>query len=128
MGCSRLVPLRFVIVFPCGLNFSAGPWAITPENLPTGRDLRKIDYVNVSCDPSMVTALQHGTWMDEEGFKKTCIREKKKRGGIYQPFYGTWVADFMLRQDAGRFMLGKYLSEKKSHGGEGDDWGWLGRK
>ena len=28
----------------------------------------------------MVTALQHGAWMDEEGFKKPCIREKKKRG------------------------------------------------
>jgi len=61
----------------------------------------------------MVTALQHGTWMDEEGFKKTCIREKKKRAGIHQPFYGTWVADFILRQDAGRFMLGKYPSDKK---------------
>jgi len=23
---SRLVPLRFVLVFPCWLNFSAGPW------------------------------------------------------------------------------------------------------
>jgi len=50
--------------------------------------------------------------MDEEGFKKTCIKEKK-RGGIHQPFYCTWIADFMLRQDAGRFMLGKYLSDKK---------------
>jgi len=52
--------------------------------------------------------------MDEDGFKKTCIKEKKKRGGIHQPLYshGTWVADFMLRQDAGRFMLGKYLSDK----------------
>jgi len=28
----------------------------------------------------MVTALQYGTWMDEEGFKKTCIREGKKKG------------------------------------------------
>ena len=64
--------------------------------------------VDVSYDPSMVTALQHGTWMDDEGFKKTCIREKEKRGDIHHPFYGTWVADFMLRQDAGRFMLGKY--------------------
>jgi len=27
----------------------------------------------------MVTALQHGAWMDEEGFKTACIREKKKR-------------------------------------------------
>jgi len=65
--------------------------------------------VDVSYDPSMVTALQHGTCMDEEGFKKTCIREKKKRGDIR-----TWVADFMLRQDAGKFMLGKYLSGKKN--------------
>jgi len=43
--------------------------------------------------------------MDEECFKKTCIREKEKREDIHQPFYGTWVADFMLRQNAGRFML-----------------------
>ena len=55
----------------------------------------------------MVTALQHVTWMDEEGFKKTCIREKKTRGDIHQPFYGTWVADFMLREDAERFMIVK---------------------
>ena len=61
----------------------------------------------------MVTALQQGTWMDEEGFKKTCIKEKGKRGGIHQPLYGTWVADLMLRQDVGRFMLVKYLSYKK---------------
>jgi len=51
--------------------------------------------------------------MDEEGFKRTCIREKKKRGDIHQPFYGTWVVDFMLRQDAEKYMLGKYLSDKK---------------
>jgi len=61
----------------------------------------------------MVTALQHGTWMDEEGFKKAVIKEKKKRGVIHQPLYSTWVAEFMLRQDAGRVMLGKYLSDKK---------------
>jgi len=69
--------------------------------------------VDVSYDPSMVTALQHGTWMDGEGFKKTCVEEKKKRGDIHQPFYVTWVADFMLRQDDGRFMSGKCLSDKK---------------
>jgi len=50
--------------------------------------------------------------MDEEGFKKTCIKEKQKKGDMQQPFYGTWVADFMLRQDAERFMLGKYLSDQ----------------
>ena len=52
--------------------------------------------------------------MDEEGFKKTCIRERKKRSDIHQPFYSTWVADFMLRHDPGRFMLGKYLNDKKN--------------
>jgi len=72
----------------------------------------------------MITALQYGTWMDEESFKKTCIKEGKKGGGIHQPLYGTWVADFMLRQDAGRFMLGKYLSVQKSHGSKGDNWAW----
>jgi len=51
--------------------------------------------------------------MDEEDFKKTCSKEKKKRGGIHQPLYGTWAADCMLRQDAGRLMLRKYLSDKK---------------
>jgi len=38
----------------------------------------------------------------------------KERGGIQQPFHGTWVADFipriMLRQDTGKFVLEKYLS------------------
>ena len=71
---------------------------------------KKRRRVDVSYDPSMITALQYGTWMDEESFKKTCIKEGKKRGGIHQPLYGTWVADFMLRQDAGRFMLGNNLT------------------
>jgi len=44
--------------------------------------------------------------MDDDSFKQTCIKEKEKRGGTHQPFYGTWVADFMLIQDAGRFMPG----------------------
>ena len=43
----------------------------------TNKQRRRVD---VSYDPSMVTALQHGKWMDEEGFKKTCIRKKEKKG------------------------------------------------
>ena len=62
----------------------------------------------------MVSALRHGTWMDEKSFEETCIKQKEKRGCTHQPFYGTCLADFMLRQDAGRFMLGKYLSDKKN--------------
>jgi len=49
--------------------------------------------------------------MEEEDFKKICFKGKKKRGGIHHPLCGTWVEDFMLRQDAGKFMLGKYLSD-----------------
>jgi len=51
--------------------------------------------------------------MDEESLKTTCNKEKGKRGGTHQPFYATWAANFMLSWDAGRFMLGKYLSGKK---------------
>jgi len=69
--------------------------------------------VDVSYDPSMVVALQHGTWMDEESFQKTCIKEKEKRGGIHQPLYGTWAVDFMLGQDAGRFVLENYLNDER---------------
>ena len=74
-----------------------------------GKQRRRVD---VSYNPNMVRALRHGTWMDERRFKRTFIKEKEKRGGLYQRFDGTWVADFMLRQDAGIFMLGKYLSDK----------------
>jgi len=28
-------------------------------------------------------------------FKRTCIKEKGKRGGIHKVFDGTWVADFI---------------------------------
>ena len=59
----------------------------------------------------MVIGLQHDTWMDGERFKRTCINEKGKRGDIHQPFCGTWVADFILRQNADEIMTGKYLSD-----------------
>jgi len=39
--------------------------------------------VDISYDPSMVTALQHCAWMDEKGFKKTCIKENLKRAGTH---------------------------------------------
>jgi len=108
--------------------------------------------VDVSYDPSMVTALQHGTWMDDEGFKKTCIKEKKKRGGIHQPLYGfehiersAKLLDYFLRSNKSninqyigsglhaetgcrKVYAGKVFEEqKKSHGIEGDDWEWQWR-
>ena len=46
--------------------------------------------VDVRYDPSLITALRHGTWMIDERSKMTCIKEKERKGDIYQPFYGTW--------------------------------------
>ena len=51
--------------------------------------------------------------MHAQRFKNTCIKKKKKKGGILQPFYSTWVVDFILRRDAGNFMLWKYLRNKQ---------------
>jgi len=68
--------------------------------------------VDESYDPTMATALQHCTYMDEESFNETYIEEKGKRIGIHQRFYGTWTADF-IRQDAGKFMLRTYLFDKQ---------------
>jgi hypothetical protein len=31
--------------------------------------------------------------MDEEISKKTCMKEKEKRGGFHQPLSSTWIAD-----------------------------------
>jgi len=65
----------------------------------------------------------HG-WMRRVSKMLLSRRRKKGEAPTSLSGYGTWVTDFMLRQDAGRFMLGKYLSDKKSHGSEGDNWGW----
>jgi len=42
-------------------------------------------------------------------FKKTRIKGKE---GKRKHLSGAWVADFMLRQDARKCMLGTYLSDK----------------
>jgi len=51
-------------------------------------------------------------------FQKDLYQGEGKRGRYPPAFLShiirTWVADFMLRQDAGRFMLGKYLFDKKN--------------
>jgi len=44
------------------------------------------------------------------------LRQVTIQGGRHPPasLLGTWVADFMLKEDAGMFMLGKYLSDEKN--------------
>ena len=61
----------------------------------------------------MVTALQHGTWMDEEGFKKTCIKQKEKKGK-HPPAFLRYM-DNRIHAETGyrKVFLGKYLSDKK---------------
>jgi len=62
----------------------------------------------------MATALRQGKWTDDEIFEKTqtCIREKEKEEAstsisTHINSARTLIADFKLRQDARRFMLGK---------------------
>jgi len=65
--------------------------------------------VDVSYDPSMVTALQllHG-WMRKVSKRLVSTRRKKGEAST-----SLSTVHGQLRQDARRFMLGKYLSDKK---------------
>jgi len=86
-------------------------------------------YGNFKIAPSILCGT---TLSDHDNLYEQCPssrRSLKQKSGFYEKkqfldqrfhrfislvdkeFYGTWVADFMLRQDAGRFMLGKYLSD-----------------
>jgi len=47
---------------------------------------------------SMVKVLQQTTWIDDRQFLKSCVRARAEQGNINHPAYGTWTADFMLRQ------------------------------
>jgi len=61
---------------------------------------------------SMVKVLQQNTWIDNRKFlqSKSCVRARAEQGNINHPAYGTWTADFMLRQNESRAFLGKYLN------------------
>jgi len=45
--------------------------------------------------------------------KRLVSRRRGKKEAPINLFYGTWVADFMLRQQAGKFTQGKCLSDKQ---------------
>jgi len=60
---------------------------------------------------SMVKVLQQNTWIDDRKFLKSCARARADQGNINHPAYGTWTADFMLRQNERRAFVGKYLSD-----------------
>ena len=59
----------------------------------------------------MVKVLQQNTWIDDRKYLKSCVRARAEQGNINHPAYGTWTADFMLRQNESRAFLGKYLND-----------------
>ena len=61
----------------------------------------------------MVKVLQQKTWIDDRKFLKSCVRARAEQGNINHPAYGTWTADFMLRQNESRAFLGKYLNDPR---------------
>jgi len=65
-----------------------------------------------SCQ-SMVKVLQQNTWIDDRKFLISCVRARAEQGNIKHPAYGTWTADFMLRQNESRAFLGKYLNDSR---------------
>ena len=69
------------------------------------------------CHDTTNSGFDHGTWLDEgpEGFKKTCMKEKKRRGGIHQPLYGTWILDFSLNETGCRKVYGGEVSELQTN-------------
>ena len=67
----------------------------------------------VKYDLDLFKILQEDTWKNDKDFEKNCIKKRRADKTIQHLLYGTWVADFMLRPDEGRFGLGKYLSNKQ---------------
>jgi len=60
---------------------------------------------------SMVKVLQQNTCIDDGKFLKSGVQARAEQGNINHPAYGTWMVDFMLRQDESRAFLGKYLND-----------------
>jgi len=62
---------------------------------------------------STVKVLQQNTWIDDRKFLKSCVRARAEQGNINNPAYGTWTADFMLRQNESKSVLREEVSRAK---------------
>jgi len=51
--------------------------------------------------------LQQNTWIDDRKFLESRMRASAAQDNINHPAYGTWTADFMLRQNESRAFLEK---------------------
>ena len=63
----------------------------------------------------MVKVLQQNrdTWIENRKFLKLCVRARAVQGNINHPAYGTFAADFTLRQNARKAFLKKYLKDPR---------------
>jgi len=57
--------------------------------------------------------VQQNTCIDDRKFLKSCMQARAEQSNINHPAYGTWTADFMLRQNESRAFLGKYLNDPR---------------
>jgi len=57
----------------------------------------------------MVKVLQQNTWIDDRNVLKSCVRARAEQDKINHPAYDTWTADFLLRQNESRELLGKHF-------------------
>jgi len=61
----------------------------------------------------MVEVLQQNTWIDDRKFLKSCVQARAEQDNFNHPAYGTWKADFMLRENKSRAFLGKGLNDPR---------------
>ena len=61
----------------------------------------------------MVNVLHQNTWIDDRKFLQSCVRARAEQDNDDHLAYGTWTADFMLRQNESRAFLGKYLNDPR---------------
>jgi len=61
----------------------------------------------------MVKVLQQNIWIDDRKFLKSCVQARAEQVNINHPAYGTWTADFIIRQNESRAFLGKYLNDPR---------------
>jgi len=60
---------------------------------------------------SMVKVLlPDNTWIEDQKLLKSCVRARAVQDKINHSAYGTWTADFMIRQNESKAFLGKYLN------------------
>jgi len=61
----------------------------------------------------MVKVLQQNTWIDDRKFLKSCVKARAEQDNINHPAYGTWTADFVLRENESSAFSEKHLNDPR---------------